>query len=131
MVFLYSFLCPVATTTLVLLSELLRWELDSDEIEDVRPLLELVVDHYPCRTRLAHRTCDALDAPHFSGAHGWAEVLHNPAFSGVPIKGDKIKSGYINPAFSGAHEWAELLRNPCVLGDPHQRGQEWPSLGQW
>ena len=43
-VFLYTFLCPVATTTLAVLSELLLSELDSDDVEDVPPLLELVVD---------------------------------------------------------------------------------------
>ena len=50
-----------------------------------------------------------------------------PAFSGVPIKGDKIKGGYSTPAFLGAHEWAEVLRNPCVLGGPYERGenQKW------
>ena len=37
------------------------------------------------------------------------------AFSGVPWRGDKIRSGYITPAFSGAHKWAEVLHNPCVL----------------
>ena len=41
---MYTFLCPVATSTLVLLSELLLSELDSDDVEDVPPLLELVVD---------------------------------------------------------------------------------------
>ena len=39
-----------------------------------------------------------------------------PAFSGVPSKGDKIKSGYLT--FSGGHKWAELLHNPCILGGP-------------
>ena len=43
-VFLYTFLCPVATTTLALLTELLLSELDSDDVEDVPPLLQLVVD---------------------------------------------------------------------------------------
>ena len=43
-VFLYTFLCPIATTTLALLSELLLSELDSNDVEDVPPLLELVVD---------------------------------------------------------------------------------------
>ena len=43
-VFLYTFFCLVATTTLVLLSELLLSELDSDDVEDVPPLLEMVVD---------------------------------------------------------------------------------------
>ena len=37
-------------------------------------------------------------------------------FSGVPIKGDKIRSGYLTPAFSRAYEWAEVLCNPGVLG---------------
>ena len=27
------------------------------------------------------------------------------AFSGVPTRGDKIRSGYPTPAFSGAHMW--------------------------
>ena len=55
-----------------------------------------------------------------------------PAFSGVPIKGDKIKSGYLTPAFLGAHMRMEVLRNPCILRGPHQRGQEWPtSSRQW
>ena len=44
-------------------------------------------------------------------------------FSEVPIKRDKIKSGYLNPAFSGAHMRVEVLRSPCVLGGPHKRGQ--------
>ena len=46
-----------------------------------------------------------------------------PAFSGVPSKGDKIRSGNITPAFLGAHKWAELLRNPCVLAGPKKSGQ--------
>ena len=41
-VFLYTFLRPVATTTLALLSELLLSELDSDDVEDVPPILQLV-----------------------------------------------------------------------------------------
>ena len=44
-----------------------------------------------------------------------------PEFSGVPIKGERIKSGFLTPAFSGAHMRAEVLRNPCILGGPHQR----------
>ena len=39
-------------------------------------------------------------------------------FSGVPIKGDKIKSGRLTLAFSGAQMRAEVLRNRCVLGVP-------------
>ena len=46
-----------------------------------------------------------------------------PAFSGVPNKGDKIKSGYLTIALSGAHKRAELLHNPCILGGPQQGGQ--------
>ena len=46
-----------------------------------------------------------------------------PAFSRVPNKGDKIRSGCITPAFSGAQKRAELLRNPCILGGPRQTGQ--------
>ena len=41
-VFLYTFLRPVATTTLALLSELLLSELDSDDVKDVPPILQLV-----------------------------------------------------------------------------------------
>ena len=33
-------------------------------------------------------------------------------FSGVPDKGDKIRSGCLNPVFLGAQKRAELLRNP-------------------
>ena len=44
-------------------------------------------------------------------------------FSGVSIKGDRIKSGCLTPTFPGAHIRAELLRKPCVLVDPHQRRQ--------
>ena len=43
-VFLYTFLCLVATTTLAMLPELPLSELDSDDVEDVPPLLELFVD---------------------------------------------------------------------------------------
>ena len=43
-VFLYTFLCPIATTTLALLSELPLSKLDSDDVKDVPPLPKLVVD---------------------------------------------------------------------------------------
>ena len=43
-VFLHTFFRPVVTTTLVLLPKLLLSELDSDDVEDVPPLLEMVVD---------------------------------------------------------------------------------------
>ena len=46
-----------------------------------------------------------------------------PAFSGVPVKGVKIKSSNLTPAFSGAHIRADVLRNPRVLGCPETRGQ--------
>ena len=37
-----------------------------------------------------------------SEARKWAALMCNPAFSGVPNKGDKIQNGFIAPAFSGA-----------------------------
>ena len=46
------------------------------------------------------------------------EVLGNPCVLGVPIQGDKIKSGYPILAFLGAHTRADRLRNTCVLGAP-------------
>ena len=108
-------------------------------------------------------------------AHKWAEVLHHPcvfagpqtrqqsqrwptsgrrcyitpAFSGIPIQGDKVKGG---PQVGGsatsplrsrgspnkgtkskvAHKWAEVLHHPCVLGGPQtrRRSQRWPTSGQ-
>ena len=53
-----------------------------------------------------------------------------PAFSGVPIQGDKIRSGCLTPTFSGAHKWSEVLRNPCFLGGPQTRGQNQKGLPQ-
>ena len=44
------------------------------------------------------------------------------ACSGVPRKGDKIRSCYFIRAFSGARKWAKLLRYPCVLGDLQLKG---------
>ena len=41
-----------------------------------------------------------------------------PVLSGVPRRGDKIRSAYLTPTFSVAHKWAELLHHPCVLGVP-------------
>ena len=67
----------------------------------------------------------------FSGVPNKGDKIRSgyltPTFSGFPKRGDKIKSGYLTPAFSGAHKWAELLRNPCIVRDPQQRGQnqEW------
>ena len=46
-----------------------------------------------------------------------------PAFSGVPRRGDSIKSGYITLAFQGAHKWVELLRHHCHPGGPQKSGQ--------
>ena len=40
----YTFVCPVAMTALAMLSELPLSELDSDDVEDIPPLLELVSD---------------------------------------------------------------------------------------
>ena len=43
--------------------------------------------------------------PAFSGAHKWAEMLHNPCILGGPqTKRDKIRIGYLTPTFSGAHK---------------------------
>ena len=46
-----------------------------------------------------------------------------PAFSGVPNAkhGEKIRSGYFNPAFSRAQKRAEVLHNPCNLGGPQSQ----------
>ena len=38
------------------------------------------------------------------------------AFSGVPNKGETIRSGCLTLAFSGAQKRAELLHNPYILG---------------
>ena len=43
-------------------------------------------------------------------------MIRSHAFSRVPNKGDKFKSGYITPAFLGAQKWTEMLHNPCILG---------------
>ena len=40
-----------------------------------------------------------------------------------PTKGNKIKSGCVNPAFSGANKRAEMLRHPCILGDPQRQAR--------
>ena len=56
----------------------------------------------------------------FQGAKSGRNCFVTPAFSGVPNKGDKIRSGYITHAFSGAQKWAELLRNTGVLGVPNK-----------
>ena len=51
-----------------------------------------------------------------------------PAFSRVPNKGDKITSGYLNPALSWAHRRTELLRNLHTLRGSQQRGQNYKWL---
>ena len=50
------------------------------------------------------------------------------SISGIPNKGDKVRSGCLTLIFSGAHNWAELLPHPCILGSPQQRrqNQKWP-----
>ena len=40
-----------------------------------------------------------------------------------PTKGNKIRSGCLNPAFSGAQKRARLLRHPCILGDPQRQAR--------
>ena len=48
-----------------------------------------------------------------------------PAFSGVPNvkRGEKIRSGYLNPAFSGAQKRAKFLRNPYILRAPQREAR--------
>ena len=55
------------------------------------------------------------------------------AFSGIPNKGNKIKSGCLTPTFSGAQKRVEVLRHPRVLGVHYRRGrkQKWPTPGPW
>ena len=43
-----------------------------------------------------------------------------PAFSGVPNKGDKIRSGYLTPAFSGAQKRANRYITPAFSGFPNK-----------
>ena len=63
-----------------------------------------------------------LPHPCLLGGPHRADVLSKPCVPGVPIKGDKIKRGYLTPAFLWAQMGVEVLRNPCVVGYPHQRG---------
>ena len=60
--------------------------------------------------------------PSWGPTSGW-KCYVTPAFSGVPKKGDKIRSGCLTLAFLEANMWADLLRNICVLGGPQTRGQ--------
>ena len=41
--------------------------------------------------------------------------------------GERIRSGYLNPAFSGAQKRAEVLRNPAFSGVPNkgEQNQKW------
>ena len=59
--------------------------------------------------------------PAFSGAQKWAEVLHNPAFSGVPNKGDKIRIGCLTRAFLGAKRGRKCYITPAFSGVPNKR----------
>ena len=43
---------------------------------------------------------------------------------GASIKGDRIKSGCLNPAFSRAHMRPEVLRNPYILGGSPSKGDK-------
>ena len=45
------------------------------------------------------------------------------AFSEVLTQGNGFQSGYLNPAFSGAHMWAQLLWNPCALKGYPKKGK--------
>ena len=53
------------------------------------------------------------------------------AFSGIPNKGDKIRSGCLTLASSGAQKRAELLCIPCILEGPQKGAQKRTSPGQW
>ena len=88
------------------------WELLCAFIESIQHQLMARSWHLPSREPKRGRNSDVT-----------------PAFSGVPGKGGKIRSGYITPAFSGAHKWAELLRKPCILGSP--QCQAWEENMKW
>ena len=48
-------------------------------------------------------------------------MLHHPCILGgptTPSAGNKITSGYRNPAFSRAQMRVEVLHHPCILGGP-------------
>ena len=47
--------------------------------------------------------------------------LHNPAFSGVPRKGDKIKTGNITTVLSGGKNWA-MATNLLLSQGSQQKG---------
>ena len=46
-----------------------------------------------------------------------------PAFSGVPTKVDKVKSGYLNPCLLRALELGKMPKQPLRYRGPHKRGQ--------
>ena len=64
------------------------------------------------RAEMAHHPC-LLGGPHM-GTKSELATPHLPS-RGSPIEGDKIRSGYSNPAFSGAQTWADWLLNPCLI----------------
>ena len=98
----------------------------------MRPFFQLILvdDKWP------HNPC-LLIVP------SWEESNYiTPAFSGVPTKEDKVKSGYLNPCLLRALELGKMpkqplrsrgphkrgqnhkwLHNPCLLGGPQKRGQ--------
>ena len=51
----------------------------------------------------------------------------SPAFSKIPDKRNKIRSGYLTPAFSAAQKCAEMLHHPCIPGVPNkgEQNQKW------
>ena len=63
----------------------------------------------------------------FEGPPSGRKCYVTPAFSRVAKQGNKVTSGYSNPAFLGAHKSAEVLHNPYILGGPQTRGpnQKW------
>ena len=52
------------------------------------------------------------------------ENATSPQHSRVsPIKGNKIKTGYLTHAFSGAQKRAKMLCHPCIRGDPQRQAR--------
>ena len=111
-------------------------------------------------TTVAHKwaevlchTC-VLGGPQTRGQSQWwptsgRKCYITPAFSGVPLQGDKVNGGppvggtatsplrsrgspNTGTASKVAHKWAEVLHHPCVLGGFQTRGQSqwWPTIGR-
>ena len=139
--------------TLALLSELLPSELYSDDVEDVPPLLELVVDELSVSepsdssdARSSGRQSSSASlvvrcVPYLSPLlhHPWlwivpSSLVGKMATSPLPSRGSPLlQSG--GTKSEGAHLWAKWLPHPCRLGDPHRlraggQNHKWPTCGQ-